>query len=502
MATHASPHAFLALDLGAESGRAVLGRMDRGHLTAEEIRRFPNEPLRESDGLHWNARRLWQEMRSAISDAAARCPRLDSIGVDTWGVDYALLDAQGELAQNPFHYRDSRTSGVMERVRRQLTPEYIYGITGLQFLPFNTLYQLCAASEQTPGLLARARHLLTMPDLFHYWMAGRIACEYTNASTTQFLDLRTRDWSRELLQRLNLPAHFLAPVVQPGTVLGPLKTEIASSHSALASTRVIAPAGHDTGSAFAAVPSGGKTALLSSGTWSLLGMETSSPVANDDALRLNFTNEGGVCGTVRLLKNITGMWLLERCRKAWSAQGSEYSYARLAQMAATAAPLRHLMDPDAPSLAMPEDMPAAIAELCRNSGQSVPDSPGAFARAVVESLALKYRLVLESLERLAGTQFEQIRVVGGGSQNELLNQCTANATGCRVLAGPAEATALGNLAMQMVGAGAVESLDEAREMVARSFPPRVFEPRDREQWQAALARFREVIHGATGARAS
>ncbi|MGO9640346.1 MAG: rhamnulokinase [Candidatus Acidiferrales bacterium] len=491
---------YLALDLGAESGRAIVGRLRSGRLSIEEIRRFRNEPVRYNGGLHWDAPRLWHEMQQALASVGSHgIERIDAIAVDTWGVDYALLGENGALLENPFHYRDARNDGVMERVRKALTPEYIYRITGIQFLPFNTLYQLCAAAQATPKLLAFARHFVTMPDLFHFWMTGRIGCEYTNASTTQFLDVHTRQWSTELLGKLGIPTQMLAPLVEPGTVLGPLLPEFARQKE-LRDAVVVAPACHDTGSAFAAVHSGGRTALLSSGTWSLLGTESAKPVVTDKALRLNFTNEGGVFGTVRLLKNITGMWLYEGCRRAWQSRGSEYSHQDLLASAVVKKPLQHLVDPDDSSFSLPPDMLNAIDAFLAETGQPKPDSPGAYTRGVLESLALKYRYVLESLETLTGTKFEEIRVVGGGAQNDLLNQFTADATGRRVLAGPVEATALGNLALQMVGTGAVATLAEARDLIAESFPARVFEParagglKTEAGWEEAYRKFQAILN--------
>lgn len=484
---------FLAFDLGAESGRAIAGRLRSGKLSIEEIRRFPNQPVHYNEAMHWDAPRLWFEMQSALHSLSAHeITQLDGIGVDTWGVDYALIGENGALLENPYHYRDARTAGAMGRVMNELTPEYIYAITGIQFLPFNTLYQLYAAAQESPKTLQQAEHFLTMPDLFNFWMTGQAVCEYTNASTTQFLDVHKRKWSKEILEKLRIPTHMLAPLIDSGEVIGPLRPEFAKL-PALSATQVIAPACHDTGSAFAAVHSGEKVALISSGTWSLLGTETKKPVVTEEARRLNFTNEGGVCGTVRLLKNITGMWLLKRCRDAWKNQGKDYSYSDLLAMAAAEPALQHFVDPEDPSFSLPDDMPRAIAGFCARTGQRAPSSAGAFTRTVLESLALKYRYVLELLESLTGTEFEIVRIVGGGSQNDMLNQFAANATGRQVLAGPSEATALGNLAMQMVGSGAVESLDQARRIVAESFSARKFEPKDAAKWQEAYGRFRKLV---------
>ncbi len=490
MSENSAASTFLAFDLGAESGRGILGRWNSGRLSIEEISRFPNEPVFYNGGLHWDVPRLWLEMRTTLRSISAHgVHRLDGVGVDTWGVDYALLGENGALLENPFHYRDARTDGVMDRALNLLSPELVYSTTGIQFLPFNTLYQLYAAQLGTPRLLEAAQHLVTVPDLFYFWLTGKIACELTSASTTQFLDVHKREWSVEILRKLGIPTHFLAPLVEAGSIAGNLLPEVTEGQPALSDTPVIVPACHDTGSAFAAVHSGKKVALISSGTWSLLGTELPSPIVTDEARHLNFTNEGGVGGTVRLLKNITGLWLLERCRRDWHSEGDRHVYEDLLSQAAAERPLQYLIDPDDSSFVLPKNMPQAIAAFCRKTGQSIPDGPGAVTRAVLESLALKYRQVLESLERLVGTTFQEIRVVGGGSRNDLLNQFTADATGRRVLAGPVEATALGNLAMQMLATRAIGSLAEAREIIAACFPSRLFEPKETRGWERAYDRF-------------
>jgi rhamnulokinase len=484
---------YLAFDLGAESGRAVVGRLHSGRLSIEEISRFRNEPVLDNGGMHWDVPRLWMEMKSALRSIGSHgVTRLDGIGVDAWGVDYALLSKNGALLENPFHYRDARTEGVMDRALKILTPEMVYRITGIQFLPFNTLYQLYAAQLRTPRMLEMAEHFVTVPDLFNFWLTGKIACERTNASTTQFLDAHRREWSTEILHKLGIPTHMLPPLVEAGTILGNLLPELAAGSDALSGTPVIAPACHDTGSAFAAVHSDNNVALISSGTWSLLGAELSGPIVTDEARHLNFTNEGGVGGTVRLLKNICGLWLLERCRKDWQNEGKTIGYEELLARAAAEPPLQCLIDPDDSSFVLPQHMPEAIAAFGEKSGQSKPLGPGSVTRTILESLALKYRQVLESLESLVGTKFQEIRIVGGGARNDFLNQFTADATGRRVLAGPVEATALGNLAMQMLAARAVASLNEAREIIATCFPARVFEPRDTHPWEEAYERFRSL----------
>jgi rhamnulokinase len=353
----------------------------------------------------------------------------------------------------------------------------------------NTLYQLYAASQRTPRLLAVAEALLTIPDLLNNWLAGVQVCEYTEATTTQFLDRRNRTWACSLLSDLGIPTHFLKGIVQPGTVLGSLRAELAQADSLKAAV-VTAPACHDTGSAVAAVKTGGSIAFLSSGTWSLLGTEVPEAIVSADSRRFNFTNEGGVGGTYRLLKNITGMWLLEECRKAWGEAGQRLSYGELCGMASTEEPARTLIDPDDPLFTAPENMPRAIDAFCARTSQPAPRSPGAYTRAILESLALKYRLVLEQLCCVTGAKIDQVRVIGGGCRNAMLNQFTADATGCRVMAGPAEATALGNIAMQMVGVGAIASIDDARALIERSFPVDVFEPAGGAIWERAYANFR------------
>ena len=477
----------LAFDFGAESGRAILARLNGGVLTTQEIRRFRNEPVEYGGSLHWDVARLWWEVREAL--ASLEEMELAGIGVDAWGVDYALLGEKGELLQNPYHYRDARTAGVMEEVFRKVPKEEIYRATGIQFMPINTLYQLFAAARETPSLLKAARKLITIPDLFHYWLTGKAVCEFTNATTTQLVSPLTRTWARELMERLELPAHLWGEIVEPGTLLGKLLPGIARN-SALGETAVIAPATHDTGSAVAAISAREGTAFLSSGTWSLLGTEVDQPVITSEALRLNFTNEGGVCGTTRLLKNVMGLWMLQRCHQIWSAQaGHSYEHSELMELAAREESFCCLVDPDHESFLRPADMSAAIDQFCARTHQPAPKTPAVYVRSILESLAFKYRVVLASLEKLTGKRVERIRVIGGGAKNGLLNQLTADATGRTVLAGPAEATALGNVAMQMLATGAVSSLKEVRGIIERSYPAEVFEPLDTEKWNRQAERF-------------
>lgn len=479
--------AYLAFDLGAESGRAVVGRLLSGDLKIQEIHRFSNEPVHYGSSLHWDVPRLWHEMRKAL--ATLRETRLKGIGVDTWGVDYALLGESGELLQNPYHYRDARTSGMMKAVFEKVSADEIYEQTGIQFMPINTLYQLFASQQKSPRLLAAANRLLTIPDLFHYWLTGNAVCEFTNATTTQMVDPRTRSWASGLLERLGLPVSLPGPVVEPGTLVGHLLPDIGGPE--LSGTPVIAPATHDTGSAVAAISAREDTAFISSGTWSLLGIELDKPVINAEARRLNFTNEGGVCGTTRFLKNVMGLWMLQSCRRCWSASGDHHEYQELMEAAGREPGFRHLVDPDDPSFLKPDDMRSAIDQFCKKTDQPTPVSPGAYARTILESLALKYRLVLRDLEHLTGRNVHQIRIIGGGSRNEVLNQFTADATGKRVLAGPVEATALGNIGMQLLSTGVTQSLQETREIIERSFPTVNFHPTATPEWDQQTKRFQQ-----------
>jgi len=476
----------LAIDLGAESGRAVLGRFEDGRLSLTEVRRFQNVPITDAGTLRWDVQALWHETLRAVTGTRHL---IASVGVDGWGCDYALLDERGSLLERPYHYRDHRTDEAMASAFAQVPRDEIYRITGIQFLPFNTLFQLHAAHTRTPDVLARAATLLTIPDLMHYWLSGRIACEYTNATTTQCVDATRRVWATSLLGRLDLPARVCPPLVEAGTILGPLRVPGTGAGDVM----VVAPACHDTGSAVAAIRATGDTAFLSSGTWSLLGTEVTAPVLTDRARDLNFTNEGGVGQSIRLLKNIAGLWLLQACRRDWAAAGQRLSYDEITAMANAAPAHVTLIDPDDPTFLNPVNMPAAIAGVCRHTGQPVPENVGAYARTIFDSLALKYRVVLEWLTELTGRTVTQVRVIGGGAHNQLLNQLIADATGCVVIAGPAEATALGNLAMQLIATGHLASLEDARDVIDRSCPTDRFEPRHTSQWDAAARRLRDVM---------
>ena len=479
---------YLAFDLGAESGRATLGTLETQKLTLEELHRFPNTPVRALSALHWDTLRLWQEIRHGLTLAGRekQIP-LDGIGVDTWGVDFALVGQDGNLIENPRHYRDSRTNGMLEAVFQVVPREEIFAHTGIQFMQINTLYQLYAMRLAGSRALACARSLLMTPDLLNYWLTGIAKSELTIASTSQFYNPRLARWAVELFDRLHLPKTILPDIVPPGTRLGPVLKEVAES-CGLGATPVYATGCHDTASAVAAVPASGDSwCYISSGTWSLMGVELDSPVIDAHSLALNLTNEMGAGGKTRLLKNIAGLWLLQECRRAWALAGKECSYEELAAMAAHAPPFSAILDPDA--FLEPGDMPAKIAKHCESAGQKPPDSVAATTRTILESLALRYREVLESLEALLSRKLETIHIVGGGSRNRVLNQFVADATNRTVVAGPSEATAMGNILIQAVGAGELSGLTEARAMVRRSVDSKTFRPKRTADWDAAYERF-------------
>jgi len=488
-------HYFLAFDLGAESGRAILGQLAGERLRLFEVYRFPNVPVRLPDGLHWDVLRLWTEIKEALRIVARQHGAdLAGVGLDTWGVDFALLDRDGALLANPHHYRDSRTDGILAEAFRRLPRQEIFAQTGIQFMPINSLYQLLAMVIQHSPVLDVAQTFLTMPDLFNYWLTGRQVSEFSIATTTQCYDPRRGDWARPLLERFGIPSHIFPPIVPSGTVLGPLLPAVADEVG-LGSVPIIAPACHDTASAVAAVPAEGEVVYISSGTWSLLGTELPEPIINEQGLAFDFTNEGGVGGTFRFLKNITGLWLVQECRRTWARQGQEFSYDELAQMAAQAAPRQSIVDPDDAEFAKHGDMPARLRAFCQRTGQVVPQSPGEVVRCALESLALKYRWVLERLEKILGRRLEPIHIVGGGAQNWLLCQLTADATGRRVVAGPVEATAIGNIIVQGMARGYIASLAEGRRLVRHSCDLATYEPVSGPGWEEAYGRLASLIGG-------
>jgi rhamnulokinase len=474
---------LVAVDLGAESGRVVAGRFDGGRLALEEVHRFPNVPVAVAGTLHWDALRLFGD----VLDGLRASGPAGAIGVDTWGVDFALLDRAGRLLGNPVHYRDRRTAGMVAEACRRVPAADLYARTGAQLLEINTVYQLLAMRLAGDPQLAAAGELLMLPALFTRWLCGGGASELTDVSTTGCYDPAAGRWAADVLDRLEIPAGLLGEVVPPGTDLGPPLPELE-----LGGARVVATASHDTASAVAAVPfEPGRTgAFVSSGTWSLVGLERAGPETGPAALAANLTNEAGVAGTVRLLRNVMGLWLLQECRRAW---GSRWSYDELLAMAEAAPPFGSVVDPDDERFLRPGDLPAMLAAACGESGQAAVAEPGAVVRCVLESLALRYRWTIERLEAVTGVRVEVVHVVGGGARNRLLCQMTADAAGRPVVAGPVEATAAGNLLVQAMALGLVGSLGEAREVVRRSFRPERYSPGSTERWEEAWERFQRLI---------
>ena len=485
---------YLAIDIGAESGRTIVGTLNGGHLTLNETRRFINSAVRLQDGLRWDVLRLWSDIKTGIAISSTKFNRnIDSIGLDTWAVDFALLDGNGSLLSNPFHYRDTRTDGMLEQAFKRMSREDIFAHTGIQFLQINTLYQLLAMRMQRSPLLDIARTFVTIPDLFNFWLSGEITNEFTNATTTQCFDPRKRDWATPILDAFEIPVHLFKPVTDPGTRIGTLLAHIVEETNA-GTIPVVAPACHDTGSAVVAVPAQNQDfAWISSGTWSVLGTETHQPSLDANALKYNFTNEGGVFDTWRLSKNVMGLWLVQECRREWMRQGEEISFDRLTQLAAESGAFLAVVDPDFSGFLHPGDMPANIQKYCADTGQNVPQTKGEILRVALESIALKYRLVLERLEEMTGKRLDPIHIIGGGTKNKLLNRFTADSTGRTVVAGPVEATAIGNILMQAVGLGHLKSLAEVRAVVRNSFTPEVLEPKRTADWDEAYSRLLKVM---------
>ena len=485
---------FLAFDLGAESGRGILGCFDGKQIKLKVLHRFPNGGIQILDNLHWDIISLWREIKNTLSICAKNGSNIESIGVDTWGVDFGLLDKTGHLIGLPFHYRDSRTTGVLEKVFDLIPRPSIFELSGCQFMEINTIYQLYSMVLTDSPLLRFAETFLTIPDLINFWLTGQKVSEFTNATTTQLYDPRKENWSAELCQVLNIPLGIFPQVIQPGTDIGMILPSI-TNETAFQPTRVIAPACHDTGSAVAAVPVQNESwAYISSGTWSLMGIEVEEPIITKHALDLNFTNEGGVDNTFRFLKNIMGLWLVQECRRTWSRSGEQMSYDEISQIAAHAEPFKVLIDPDHHLFLASGDMPKRIVDFCKQTNQNLPLTKGEIVRSALESLALKYRWVLEKLEFVKGEAIDTIHIIGGGAQNKLLCQFTADATKRQVIAGPVEATSIGNLLVQMASCGAIGSITEGREIIAESSELIYFEPTDNAQWDQVYDRFLEIAN--------
>ena len=485
--------AFLAIDMGASSGRHVVGHFDARKLRLEEVYRFDNGPAEVAGSLFWDLLAQWTHVRQGLRAAGSRVgAAVASIGVDTWGVDFGLLGRGDVLLGNPYHYRDSRTNGMLERAFSIVPREEIFRHTGLQFMQLNTLYQLLAMKLAGSPLLEMAETMLMVPDLFHWLLTGQKCNEFTEATTSQFYNPLKGGWATELLEKFDLPARILGRIVPPGTNLGPLRQNIAAESGLQAD--VVLPGTHDTASAVMAVPAASRAGerpdwcYISLGTWALMGIESPEPIVNDEVLKFNFTNEGGVGNTFRLLKNISGLWLVQECRRVWNQAGRNWDWEDLNRLSAAAKPLVTFIDPDAPDLLAPENMPEAIRQHARKTGQAVPQDEGAVLRCALDSIAMRFRQVLAMCEELAGGRIETVHIVGGGTKNRQLCQAAADACGRRVLAGPVEATATGNIMMQAVAAGEVGSIAEAREVIRNSFPVEEYEPRNTAAWDEAFER--------------
>ena len=478
----------LSFDLGASGGRAVLGTYDGSRIRMEELHRFTNDPVHLGRTMYWDVLRLFHEMKQGL--LKARGHEIASIGTDTWGVDFGLLDSAGALIENPVHYRDRRTVGMAGEAFQKISRDTLYRITGNQIMEINTIFQLLALKQKRPELLERAKTLLLMPDLLNYFLSGEKKTEYSIATTTQMLDARSRTWSREVLDALELPAQMLTEIVPTATPIGRMTEEL-SAELGMNRPEIIAVAGHDTQSAMAGVPTGEEDFIfLSCGTWSLLGTELREPVINAESAAYNITNEGGCCGRISFLKNLIGLWLIQESRRQWMREGHEYSYGELEQLAAAAPAQRSFIRPDDPAFLPSGDMPLRIRAACERTGQPVPESVGAVIRCIDESLALSYRAALTEIEQCTKKHYDKIYLIGGGVQSRLLAQLTADACGRTVLAGPIEATVLGNIALQLIAAGEVRNLAEARALIRASSDITAYEPKNTDQWDAHFEKWK------------
>lgn len=485
---------FLAFDLGATSGRSILGTLRDGKLVMKELTRFPNQILELGGHFYWNIFSLYEHLKAGLVACAQEGTPIASIGIDTWGVDFAFLGEDGQILGLPYAYRDPHTEGAPEQYFEKVMPrQQVYDLTGIQVMNFNSLYQLYAMKRDQSSVLAAAKQALFMPDALSYMLTGKKVTEYTIASTSQILNPRTKEMEAQLLEKMGVPASLFGEVVMPGAVIGTLRKALADE-TGIGEIPVVAVAGHDTASAVAAVPARDeKFAYLSSGTWSLMGIEVKDAVITAETAALNITNEGGVEGTTRLLKNITGMWILEQCIKEWKKQGVEYSYPEIVKMAGEAEAFRSFIDPDDASFANPPSMIAAIEAFCSKSGQPMPKTHPELIRCIFESMALKYKSVLGKFRELAPFPIERLHIIGGGSKNALLNQFTANAIGLPVVAGPSEATAIGNVMLQARAAGCVDSLQQMRDMIASVVETETFTPQEAAEWDSAFYKIKHIL---------
>ena len=485
---------YVAVDLGAESGRVMLATCSQDSLEIEELHRFPNGPIEQDGSLRWDFPGLMAQIKTGLRKAFALGKTITSIGVDTWGVDFGLLDASGKLLENPYHYRDSRNNGMIEAASKLLPRDQIYANTGIQFMVINSVYQLLAFKQQRPEVLDKAAHLLFIPNLVMYELCGEIQAEYTIASTSQMMDMNTSQWSDTVLDALGLPRQILPSIVHPGTVAGHLKPDLAEALGGT-SVPIVSVGTHDTASAVAAVPvTHDKTwAYLSSGTWSLMGIESPTSVINDTTYQMDYTNEGGVGQTIRLLKNIMGLWLVQECKRHWASEGIDLDYTQITRMASEAKPFTAVLNTDFADFMAPKQMPQKINQYLKSTGQPEITDKGQMVRVVLESLTHKYTEVIHSLETLSGKPIDVLHIVGGGIQNELLNQLTADATGKHVITGPIEATVIGNVLVQALAQGQISSLAQGRALVAKSFAGKEYTPGPAAPWQAFAKQAKDII---------
>ena len=485
---------YLAFDFGAESGRAIIGIFDGDTMRMEEIYRFGNRQTKILGHLHWDILALFEEIKTGLKLAVQKGHSdIQSIGVDTWGVDFGFIGNDNALLGFPYCYRDARTDGIMEKAFDNISREELYSITGIQLMQFNSVFQLYSAKLSNNSALIGGGSLLFMPDLFNFLLTGVVKNEYTIASTSQLLNAATKAYDKKIFSSLGLPMQLTAPIVMPGTFIGKLLPEICEE-TGLGNVDVVAVGCHDTASAIAAVPARKKNwAYLSSGTWSLIGIETHEPILNEQSLKNNFTNEGGVFGTIRFLKNVMGLWLIQQMRKSFQQQGNACEYDELAKLALKSKEFISILNPDDASFLNPRDMTDAIRTFCSKTGQPAPQTQGEFARCILESLALKYKAVLANITAVNGASIERLHIVGGGSKNELLNQFTADACGIPVVAGPVEATAIGNVLVQAITKKKIESIESGREIIANSFPLKTYLPAKTEQWNDVFRKHKSLF---------
>ncbi|MBQ8027057.1 MAG: rhamnulokinase [Clostridia bacterium] len=481
----------LAIDFGASSGRAIIGSFDGKKITLEEIHRFSNDPVSVNGTTYWDVLRLFHEIKQGLIKAKS-CGEISSIGIDTWGVDFGLIDKYGQLLENPIHYRDLRTKGMIEEADKAIPLKELYGMTGIQFMELNTVFQLLSLAKNRPHILERADKLLFMPDLFGYMLTGKKTTEYSIATTSQLVDINTKSWGNEIFDKLGIPQNIMCDIVKSGTVLGEL-SDCVCDECGLDKIKVISVCGHDTQSAITAVPCPDKQfAFISSGTWSLFGTELSEPIVNDKAFETNVTNEGGYGESTGFLKNIIGLWLIQESRRQFARDGKQYSYADLEREALAAKPFACFIDPDAPEFVPHGNIPERIREYCRKTNQYVPETVGEIMRCIYESLAMKYRETFEKLCDCTERDYEVIHVIGGGTKDTLLCQLTANACDREVVAGPIEATVLGNIAVQLLASGDIKSIVEARKIIAESESVTKYAPQDVDAWKEAYTRYLEA----------